>query len=101
VVALPMPLIAKLQIPLRQRAGAIVLISMGLVVCVAGGARTYFTWYALIKTYDYTWNGFGIYLSAMIEVDLGVVRCAFTVRHYQANTVSDLCLCTSTPRLRG
>ena len=73
VVVLPIPLIARLELPLRQRAGAIVLISLGLVVCVAGGARTYFTWYALIDNYDYTWNGFGIYVSAMIEVDLGVV----------------------------
>lgn len=73
VVALPIPLIARLQLPLRQRAGAIILISLGLIVCVAGGARTYFTWFALIDTYDYTWNGLGIYVSAMIEVDLGVV----------------------------
>jgi hypothetical protein len=78
VVALPIPLIAKLQIPLKQRAGAIVLISLGLIVCVAGGVRTYFTWYALIKTYDYTWNGFGIYVSAMVEIDLGVVSTFFT-----------------------
>ena len=73
VVALPIPLIARLQLPLRQRAGAMILISLGLIVCVAGGARTYFTWFALIDTYDYTWNGLGIYVSAMIEVDLGVV----------------------------
>jgi len=58
VVILPIPLVARLSLPLRQRAGAIGLISLGLVVCVVGGARTYFTWYAFIDTYDYTWNGY-------------------------------------------
>jgi hypothetical protein len=76
VVALPIPLIIKLQLPLRQRSGAIFLVSLGLIVCIAGGFRTYFIWFALIDTYDYTWNGYGIYISAMIEVDLGVVCCS-------------------------
>lgn len=73
VVALPIPLIIKLQLPVRQRFGAIFLVSLGLIVCIAGGFRTYFIWFALVSTYDYTWNSYGIYVSAMIEFDLGVV----------------------------
>ena len=73
VVALPIPLIVQLELPKRQLAGAIALVSLGLVVCVAGGIRNYFTWHALLNSYDYSWDSFYIYIFAMVEVDLGVV----------------------------
>jgi hypothetical protein len=73
VVILPIPLIAGLRLPLRRRIGAIILVSLGFVVCITGALRAYYTWYSLIHTYDETWNGFGIYVTATIEIDLGVV----------------------------
>lgn len=70
---MPIPLIASLNLPLRQRIGAIILISLGFVVCVAGAIRSFYVWFSLIDTYDETWNGFGVYVAATIEIDLGVV----------------------------
>ncbi|KIW04229.1 uncharacterized protein PV09_04535 [Verruconis gallopava] len=83
VIILPIPLILGLELTPRQRVGAIVLVSLGLVVCVAGAVRAYYSWYALIATYDDTWNGFGIYIAATIELDLGVIcACAPAVRAF-------------------
>lgn len=77
VVILPIPLIAQLDLPFRRRVGAIILVSLGFAVCVAGAVRAYFTWLSLIATYDETWNCFGLYISAAVEIDLGVARSIF------------------------
>jgi len=41
IILLPVPLIAKLDLPPRRRFGAIILVSFGLVVCIAGSIRAY------------------------------------------------------------
>lgn len=78
---LPIPLIAHLQLPLKRRIGAIILVSLGCIVCIAGAVRAYYSWLALIDTYDETWQSYGIYISATVEVDLGVIcACAPALR---------------------
>jgi hypothetical protein len=72
VIVLPLPLIASLDLPPRRRAGAIGLVSLGFLVCIAGGVRSYYTWLSLIKSYDTTWDSYGVWLSAVVEIDLGV-----------------------------
>jgi hypothetical protein len=72
VVVLPIPLIASLDLPPRPRVGAIILLCLGVVVCIAGGARAYFTWIGLFNSYDITWDCYGMWLTAVVEVDLGV-----------------------------
>jgi hypothetical protein len=52
---LPIPMIMKLQMPLRRRIGVIILLSFGFIVVIAGGVRSYFVWYSLIKSYDQTY----------------------------------------------
>lgn len=39
ITTLPIPMILKLQMPLRQRMGVVVLLSLGFIVTVAGAIR--------------------------------------------------------------
>ncbi|KAF2429363.1 hypothetical protein EJ08DRAFT_573853, partial [Tothia fuscella] len=81
VVLLPIPLIARLDIQPRRRVGAILLVSLGFVVCIAGAIRSYYTWLSLIHSYDETWETYGVWLSAAVEIDLGVIcACAPALR---------------------
>jgi hypothetical protein len=54
------------------------LVGTGFIVCAAGGARAYYTWQSLISSYDQTWESYGMFMSAAVEVDIGVVSCAPT-----------------------
>jgi hypothetical protein len=76
VTTIPIPLIINLQLPWRRRIGAIVLVSLGLIVTIAGALRSYFTWQGLLASYDETWYSYGLWISAAIEIDLGVVSLA-------------------------
>lgn len=60
VTFLPVPIIMRLNMPLKQRIGVTVLLSLGLVVTVAGVIRTYYIWRTLMGTYDETWDSFGL-----------------------------------------
>lgn len=75
VVVLPIPIIAKLQLPLRKRIGSIALVSLGFLVCIAGIIRAYFVW-LLIHSYDITWNGYGTFVAATVEIHIGLVSCS-------------------------
>ncbi|KAL1641504.1 hypothetical protein SLS58_006009 [Diplodia intermedia] len=74
VTILPIPLVRKLQMPVQQRIGVMALLSLGLVVVVAGVARTYYIWKGLIESYDETWYTFPLWIAAAVEVNLGI-RC--------------------------
>lgn len=80
VTTLPIPIILKLQMPVRQRIGAILLLSLGFVVTIAGVVRTYYIWKSLMDSYDETWFSYPLWIAAAVEIDLAVVR---------------LCLCRS------
>ncbi|KAB2568988.1 hypothetical protein DBV05_g12335, partial [Lasiodiplodia theobromae] len=73
VTVLPIPLVRKLQMPLQQRIGIIILLSMGLLVVVAGVVRTYYIWKGLIASYDETWYTFPLWIAAAVEINLGVI----------------------------
>jgi len=74
----PIPLIVQLHLPWRRRLGAIFLVSLGLIVTVAGALRSYFTWQSLLASYDETWYCYGLWLASGIEIDLGVVSSSST-----------------------
>ena len=44
VTILPIPIVMRLQMPLRQRVGVCVLLCMGGIATLAGVVRTYYTW---------------------------------------------------------
>ena len=73
VTLLPIPIIMRLKMPLKQRIGVTALLSVGLLVTIAGIIRTYFIWKALIDTYDETWYSYPLWICAAIEIDLAVV----------------------------
>lgn len=50
-----------------------VLLGVGFVVTGAGAVRSFFVWKALVQSYDQTWYSYGLWISAAVEVDLGVV----------------------------
>jgi hypothetical protein len=70
---LPIPVVLRLRMPLKQRIGVCVLLSAGIVVTIAGVIRTYFIWKSLIDTYDETWFTYPLWICAALEIDIAVV----------------------------
>lgn len=82
VTLIPIPIVMRLHMPLSQRFGVVVLLTLGIVVTVAGVVRTYFIWLSLIASWDETWYSYPLWISAVVEIDLAVVsrntlRCIF------------------------
>ena len=57
ILLLPIPIVWKLQLPLKQRLAVMSLFGAGIIVCVAGIVHAYFVDLALVKSYDETWTG--------------------------------------------
>ncbi|KAI1844564.1 hypothetical protein JX265_001549 [Neoarthrinium moseri] len=72
VVLLPIKTVAGLQLPRKQYIILIVLFCAGFVACVAGVVRTYYTWMLTID-YDRTWEGWTVWISSLIELDVGIL----------------------------
>lgn len=105
VTVIPIPLIARLELPRRRRIGAFIFVGTGFLICAAGVIRAFYTWRSLISSYDQTWESYGMFMSAAIEIDLGVVGYFFTSVisigiEAHTNVVSldlRLCSCSSYP----
>lgn len=69
----PVPLIMRLQMPLKQRIAVCMLLSLGLAVTLAGTARTYFVWKSLLAEWDQTWWSYPLWICAAVELDVAVV----------------------------
>jgi len=70
---LPIPIVMRLQMPMRQRVGVCILLCLGLIVTIAGIIRTYFIWKSLIATFDEPWYAYPLWIAAAVEIDLAVV----------------------------
>jgi hypothetical protein len=70
---LPIPIVMRLQMPLKQRIGVCILLCLGMIVTIAGAIRTYFSWKSLIASYDETWFAYPLWIAAAVELDLGLV----------------------------
>lgn len=70
---LPIPIVMRLQMPLKQRVGVCVLLCLGFIVTIAGVIRTYFIWKSLIDSWDQTWFAYPLWIAAAVEIDLAVV----------------------------
>lgn len=73
VTLLPVPIIMGLNMPFKQRLGVAGLLSLGLVVTIAGIIRTYYIWRTLLGTYDETWDSMPLYICATVEIDLAIL----------------------------
>ncbi|PSN60475.1 hypothetical protein BS50DRAFT_446649, partial [Corynespora cassiicola Philippines] len=69
----PIPIVLKLNLPLRQRVALAVLFSLGFVVTGAGIVRCYYSYQSLIAEYDVTWYGYPLWIATAIEVHLGII----------------------------
>lgn len=78
---LPIPIIMRLHMPLRDRIGVVVLLSAGIIVTIAGILRTVFIWQSLIGTYDESWHTYPLWICAAVEIDLAVVCSIAPVIH--------------------
>lgn len=70
---IPMPLIWSLKLPTRQRIAVISIFGLGIFVNVAGCCRTVYVYKSMIASYDSTWLGWPVLLSAGVEINLGLV----------------------------
>ena len=70
---LPIPLVMRLKMPLRERIGVCILLSLGVIVTVAGIVRTYYIWQSLINSWDETWFSYPLWICAAVEIDVAVV----------------------------
>jgi hypothetical protein len=70
---LPIPIVMRLHMPLRDRIGVVVLLSAGIIVTIAGVLRTVFIWDSLVSKYDESWGTYPLWICAAVEIDLAVV----------------------------
>lgn len=104
----PIPLILRLQMPLRQRIGACLLLSLGLIITLAGCARTFFVWKSLDNSWDQTWWVYPLYICATMELDIAVVSLTVfgregpmlicLARYVPAHQHSERCSSNGSPR---
>ncbi|KAF8250936.1 hypothetical protein K440DRAFT_540369 [Wilcoxina mikolae CBS 423.85] len=73
LVVVPVPTLYKLQLPFKQRLILMILMSLGLVACVASLVRGYYLYKTLVTTYDVTWEGYNIWLWTAVEVHLFII----------------------------
>ena len=71
---LPIPIVWRLQMPLKQRIGVCILLCLGFLATISGSIRTYYTWKSLIDSWDETWFAYPLWIAAAVEIDLGLVR---------------------------
>jgi hypothetical protein len=72
IILLPIPIILQLKLPRRQQIILILVFSGGIIVCIAGVVRTYYT-YQMTTGYDKTWSGYEVILSGSIEMYIIIV----------------------------
>ncbi|KAJ5481161.1 hypothetical protein N7539_007055 [Penicillium diatomitis] len=79
--AVPMPLIWRLKLPVRQRLAVMSIFGLGVLVTVAGSFRTAFVWQSMVVGYDRTWLSWPILITASIEINIGLIcACAPALR---------------------
>lgn len=97
---LPIPLVMRLKMPLKQRIEVCFLLGLGFVVTIAGIVRTYFIWKSLIDSWDTTWYSYPLWIAAAIEIDVAVVSID---QHRRFQTTTDrktLQICACAPALK-
>ena len=88
---LPIPIVARLQMPVKQRVGVCILLCLGFTVTIAGVVRTYFIWKSLIAQYDEPWYAYPLWIAAAVEIDLAVIcACAPAWKSLLRQPISDL-----------
>jgi hypothetical protein len=96
VVLIPIPIVLRLNLPLRQRIIVALLFGIGFVVCFAGIVRTYFMYKVTDGYRDVTWDAYPVWFGTAVELYLGIVRTVFVFwGRFQILTRTQVC--TSAP----
>ncbi|KAI5304745.1 hypothetical protein KEM56_006003, partial [Ascosphaera pollenicola] len=70
ILVLPIPTLIRVQLPVRERIVLVILMSIGLVACVASIVRTYYMWVTVVQSYDISWWAYDAWLWNIIELNL-------------------------------
>lgn len=73
LLALPIPMVWKLQLPIERRIAVVSVLSISFLACIAGIIRTIYS-NSYVRSYDQPWDAYGMGLAAGVELNLGVVR---------------------------
>jgi hypothetical protein len=99
VVMSPMPIVWNLDLPKRTRIAVIFLFGLGFLGCFIGVVRIYFTVIVTMTKhkYDFTWEGYGMWITGLVELDLAIVskEASFTIRYTNRYQI-----CASVPSLK-
>ena len=72
VLALPIPIVWKLQLPIKQRIAVISILSISFLACISGIIRVVYS-SRYVRSYDLPWDSYAMGLAAGVELNLGVV----------------------------
>jgi hypothetical protein len=73
VVLIPIPVVLRLNLPMRQRLLVSLLFGAGFIVCFAGIVRTYYFYRLTDGYHDITWDAYPVWLSTAVELYIGLV----------------------------
>lgn len=77
-VLIPIPVVLKLQLALRQRIMVAALFAAGFLACIAGIVRTYYMYKVTSRgERDVTWDAFPVWLATAVELYVGIVGSLF------------------------
>jgi hypothetical protein len=80
LIALPIPIIWRLKMRLRQRLEAIALLAVGFVATTATCCRAYYIWNLWKGTKDYSWMAYPVFVTTDLEINLGIVCVSISSR---------------------
>jgi hypothetical protein len=92
VVGLPLPMFWKLSLPKRQRIMICSLFGVGFCVGISGIVRTYFTDKVLRRSYDTFWDSEALFISTVVELDIGLVSCSVLATTVRPVLIGIVCL---------
>ncbi|EER27805.1 hypothetical protein CPC735_031410 [Coccidioides posadasii C735 delta SOWgp] len=73
VLLLPIPTLWTLRLPIRDKIVLVALMSLGFTACAAAAIKVYYSYKAVLLTYDVTWEGYGVWLWSDVEINLAVI----------------------------
>lgn len=74
VVLIPIPVVLRLRLPLKQRIIVTALFGSGFAACIAGVVRTYYFYRLMNSNHDITWDSYPVWVATAIELYVGIVR---------------------------
>ena len=71
---LPLPIVAQLKVPIRQRASIGILLSLGAIATIAGVSREVWIYKALVESMNISEGILPLFISADVEIYVSLVR---------------------------